>query len=320
MYTIRTFTLPDGEVITYGVAGQANGPVLLMLPGQKTLAPGKLGNDFIPEQVEYLATHFRVISWNYRVQNYQGEKANVQRMAKDVLAFLEAEHIHQACVYGYSYGGMVAARLANLAPQRIKAMVLLNAFPYLSFAFYGFNFMTLRFLAHLLVIPSHTSSHLRESMMPRFRQKPGGYHGPLGKFFDWLGHHGLDWFWNHVWTARIWSALKDDVRPILPEIQTPTLVVAGRADAATPVESAEQFHVGLKNSELKILDDAGHYTARIWPEAFNRPISDFLIQQYNLPVDAMPIAHRQPPARVRAVRLGLTLVVQYWQWLRSRFR
>lgn len=320
MFTLKTFTLPDGETITYGVAGPVHGPVLLMLPGQKTLPPGKLGNDFIPEQVEFLATHFRIISWNYRVHNFPGEKTNVLRMAKDVLAFLEAENIAEAGVYGYSYGGMVAARVAHLDPQRIKAMVLLNAFPYLSFGFYGFNLMTLRFLAHLLVIPSHTSSHLRESMMPRFRQKAEGYHGPIGKFFNFIGHRGLDWFWNHVWTPRIWSALKDDVRPILLQIPTPTLVIAGRADAATPVESAEQFHAGLKNSELKILEDAGHYTARIWPEAFNRPIRDFLIQQYGLPADALPILHRQPPARVGIIRLARTLVVQYWQWLRSRFR
>jgi len=316
----RDYTLPDGEVITYGTVGPMNSPVILLLPGQKTLAPGKLGNDFIPEQVDFLATRFRIINWNYRVKNFPGERANVERMAKDVLAFLESEHIEKVCLYAYSYGGMVAARVAHLAPHRVKTIVLLNAFPYLSFGFYGFNLMTLRFLAHLLVIPSHTSSHTRESMLPHFRQKPGGYHGPLGKFFDWLGHHGLDWFWNHVWTPRIWSALKDDVRPLLPAISTPTLILAGRADAATPVESAEQFHQGLPNSELKILEDAGHYTVRIWPEAFNRPIRDFLIEQYGLPADALPSPHRQPPARLGLFRLARTLVVQYWQWVRSRFR
>lgn len=320
MFTPKTFTLPDGEVITYGVAGQPNGPLMLLLPGQKTVAPGLLGNDFIPEQVEYLAPYFKVIYWNYRVNNFPGEKANVVRMAKDVLAFLEAEQIENASVLGYSYGGMVAARLAYMAPQRLKAMIMLNTFPYLSFHFYGFNLMTLRFLVHLLALPGHTSSYLRECMMPRFRQKPGGYHGPFGKALDWLGHHGLDWLWNHMWTPRIWSALKDDVRSILPEIATPTLVIAGRADATTQVEAAEQFHHGLKNSELKILEDAGHYTVRVWPEAFNRPIRDFIAQQYDLPADALPIPHRQPPAPLGVVRLARTLVVQYWHWLRSRFR
>ncbi|MFA6474075.1 MAG: alpha/beta hydrolase [Patescibacteria group bacterium] len=323
MFQTRTFALPDGEVITFGDTRQGEAdtrPVLLLLPGQKRLPPGQLSGDFIAEQVDFLLPEFRVIMWNYRFNDYPGEKINIPRLAQDLVAFLAAEKIDQVCLYGYSYGGMVAIRLASLVPQKIKAMVLLNAFPYLSFTWFGFNRITLRFLLHLSVIPSNVSSHIRESMYPSFRQHPNGYHGIIGRFCNWLSHHALDTIWIHIWSPRIWSALKDDVRPLLPSITAPTLILGGRADAACSLESAREFKQGLPNSQLEVLDSAGHYTVRIWPESFNRPIRSFLVQQYGLPETAMPIPHRTPPAPMPAVRLLRTLVVQYWEWLRSRFR
>lgn len=316
------FTLSDGEVITYGDSGSSmdRKPVLILLPGQKKLAPGRLSGDFIEEQYGFLLGEFRIIMWNYRRNPAPGEKVNIPRMAKDLLEFVDAQKIDQVTLYAYSYGGMVAIRFANIAPNRVKNMVLLNSFPYLSFAWFGFNNITLRFLLHLSVIPSASSSHIRESMYPSFRQKPKGYHGPLGKFFDWLCHHGLDVIWNHVWSERIWSALKDDVRPLLPNIKVPTLILGGRADAACTIESAEVFHKSLPQNELVILENAGHYTVRIWPESFNKPIRDFLIRQFALPKDSLNLPITQPPAPLPTARILRVIMIQYGQWFRSIFR
>jgi pimeloyl-ACP methyl ester carboxylesterase len=322
MLTKRQFTLSDGEEITYGDSGSSvdGKPMIVLLPGQKKLPPGRLSGDFIEEQYNFFTDSFRIIMWNYRRNSAPGEKVNIPRLAKDLVEFLEAQKISAATLYAYSYGGMVAIRTAGIAPTRVKNLVLLNSFPYLSFSWFGFNGITLRFLLHLSVIPSASSSHIRESMYPGFRQKPIGYHGPLGKFFDWLCHHGLDVIWNHVWSERIWSALKDDVRPLLPHIKVPTLILGGRADAACTIESAEQFHQGLSRSELVILESAGHYTVRIWPEAFNQPIRDFLNRQYALSKNALVLSSTQPPAPLSTARILKVLMIQYVQWFRSIFR
>lgn len=321
MFTLRNFTLPDGEVITYGDAHgpSVDAPVLILLPGQKRIAPGRLGGDFIPEQIEFFTEQFRVISWNYRLNNFEGERTNVKRMAKDLAAFLDAENLHDVCLYAYSFGGMVAARTAQLVPDRLHCMVFLNTFPTLSYEWFGFNRLTLRFLLHLSVIPSASSSHIRESMYPSFRQRPEGYHAWFGSIATKLMVHNIGGFWHKVWSPRIWAGMQDDIRPILPTIQTPTLILGGMADAACLIESAQSLAHGLPNNELVILDDAGHYTVRIWPEGFNRPIRDYLIRQYSLPADALQLVHTDPPKRLSTPRILRTLVVQYWQWLRSRF-
>jgi pimeloyl-ACP methyl ester carboxylesterase len=321
MFTLRTFTLPDGEVLTYGDAAgpSAAAPVLILLPGQKRIAPGKLGGDFIPEQVQFLTERFRVISWNYRLKNFADEGTNVARMAKDLIAFLEAEHLRDVCLYAYSYGGMVAVRTAALVPDRLRCIVFLNTFPTLSYEWFGFNRLSLRFLLHLFVISSASSSHIRESMYPSFRQRPQGYRSWIGVAGNWIMNRNIGGFWHKVWSPRIWSGMQDNITPLLPSITTPSLILGGMADAACLLESAQTLAHGLPNNELVILDDAGHYTVRIWPEAFNQPIRDYLIRQYSFPSDALSLVHTEPPARLTTPRILRTLVVQYWQWLRSRF-
>lgn len=322
MFRLRTFTLPDGEVITYGDAPNASphAPVLILLPGQKRVPPGKLGHDFIPEQVQFLTEQFRVISWNYRLHNYPGEQTNVERMAKDLATFLASEQLRDVNLYAYSFGGMVAARAAAIAQDRLRCMVFLNTFQTLNYEWFGFNRLTLRFLLHLLVIPGPSSSHIRESMYPSFRQQPSGYRNWLGVFINWVMKRNVGGFWHKVWSPRIWAAMQDDVRAVLPSVHTPTLILGGRADAACLLESAQLLARELPQSELVILEDAGHYSVRIWPEAFNVPIRDFLVRQNHLPTGSLQLAHTEPPPKLSAPRILRTLVVQYGQWFRSRFR
>ena len=198
-------------------------------------------------------------------------------------------------------------------------MVFLNTFPTLSYTWFGFNRLSLRFLLHLLVIPSASSSHIRESMYPGFRQRPEGYRSWLGVCGNWIMKRNVGGFWHKVWSPRIWSAMQDDITPLLPNVTTPALILGGLADAACLIASAQTLAHGLPNNELVILDDAGHYTVRIWPEAFNVPIRDYLVRQYGFPADALPLVHADPPPRLRAPRILRTLVVQYGQWFRSRF-
>jgi 3-oxoadipate enol-lactonase/4-carboxymuconolactone decarboxylase len=52
-----------------------------------------------------------------------------------------------------------------------------------------------------------------------------------------------------------------DLRPALARIVAPTLVIAGRADPATPVAMAEEICAGIPQAELTILPQAAHLLA-----------------------------------------------------------
>lgn len=67
-----------------------------------------------------------------------------------------------------------------------------------------------------------------------------------------------------------------DLTGRLHEIQVPTLVVVGRHDWITPVESSEEIAAGIPNSELVIFENSGHSPQLEENEKFIATVRDFL--------------------------------------------
>jgi 3-oxoadipate enol-lactonase len=58
-----------------------------------------------------------------------------------------------------------------------------------------------------------------------------------------------------------------DLRSALPGIKTPTAVIVGEEDYATPVKMAQELHAGIAGSTLTVLKGARHLTPLERPEA-----------------------------------------------------
>jgi pimeloyl-ACP methyl ester carboxylesterase len=67
-----------------------------------------------------------------------------------------------------------------------------------------------------------------------------------------------------------------DSRPLLPEINCPTLVLCGREDALTPLEHAVEMANGIANSRLVIVDESGHLSAMEQPGTVTRAMREWL--------------------------------------------
>jgi 3-oxoadipate enol-lactonase len=68
-----------------------------------------------------------------------------------------------------------------------------------------------------------------------------------------------------------------DQRELLPKISSPTLVIAGRQDLATPVAAAEFIRDRIPGASLTILD-AAHISNIEQPHAFAEAVIGFLTQ------------------------------------------
>jgi pimeloyl-ACP methyl ester carboxylesterase len=73
---------------------------------------------------------------------------------------------------------------------------------------------------------------------------------------------------------------KFDVLEKLNSIDIPCLVVVGKQDQLTPVRYSEYFHDKIKNSELSIINKAGHMVMVEKPLEFNLAIKDFISKYY----------------------------------------
>ena len=73
-----------------------------------------------------------------------------------------------------------------------------------------------------------------------------------------------------------WYVLADDVRPLLPAVRCPALVIWGALDPIIPLEHGRELAAGLPAARLVVLSDAGHNPMADQPREFNRVLLDFL--------------------------------------------
>lgn len=69
---------------------------------------------------------------------------------------------------------------------------------------------------------------------------------------------------------------RPDSRPILPEIDVPTTIIVGSADALTPPPMSEAMAAAIPGAELVVLEDAGHLSNLEAPDAFTAALRTLL--------------------------------------------
>ncbi len=69
-----------------------------------------------------------------------------------------------------------------------------------------------------------------------------------------------------------------DQRELLPDIKSPTLIIAGRHDMATPIAAGEFIRSQIPGAALTILD-AAHISNVEQPHAFTDAVVGFLTQR-----------------------------------------
>lgn len=71
-------------------------------------------------------------------------------------------------------------------------------------------------------------------------------------------------------------AFRRSAADLLPNIDLPTLVVAGEHDRATPVETLREIHSAVPGAKWALIDGVGHIPPLESPPAFARVLLDFL--------------------------------------------
>jgi 3-oxoadipate enol-lactonase len=220
-------------------------------------------------QVAALAPEYRVLTWDQR--GFGGSHATGEfsfwDSARDVVGLLDHLGIERAVLAGMSQGGFVSLRAALLAPERVRALVLIDS----------------------------QAGQEDPALAPAYEQLEETWHehgpapvqdivasiilGPVGGPVDYAP-------WFDKWAAADRDELRlafrclmdrDDVTGRLGEIGCPALVVHGTADAAIPVAKAEVVHAGLAGPADIVLIDGGSHAANLsHPDQVNVALLEFL--------------------------------------------
>jgi 3-oxoadipate enol-lactonase len=251
----------NGQEIAYDDSGGDGPPVVLahgFLMDRTMFAP----------QVAALRDAYRIVTWDARGFGdtvFDGKPFTYWDLAADCLALLDRLEIERAAIGGHSQGGFVALRFALTAPERTRALVLLDtqAGPEDREAIPFFESMLDSWVANG---PSEEIAGVVAGLI--------------------LGSPELTKAWIPRWMARDPELMeepgralltRDDLTPRLGEIEIPALVVHGTADASIPIEKAAVLAAGLPRCRGVVpIQDATHSANLTHPGAVTDAINAFL--------------------------------------------
>lgn len=235
--------------------------------------PVILGHGFLMDhemfapQVAALTPTYRVITWDERgfgQTEYDGQPFSYWDSAADCLGLLDHLGIDRAVVGGMSQGGFLSLRVALTAPERVRALILLDT---------------------EAGLPSEETMAGEDLMAETWFSV-----GPVDELATAIANLIIDDAdenpkWIAKWQERGNEFLRqpfaclhgrEDIHDRLGEITCPALVVHGTEDTAIPMDKAERLAAGLSGSSGVVKVGGAHAANLTNPEPVNEAILAFL--------------------------------------------
>ena len=225
-------------------------------------------------QADFLKSYYRVITPDlrgYGENRFEVEKTSFSTFASDLLELADSLNLKRFVLGGLSMGGQIDLECYRQFPGRIAALVLADTFAQLDtperrklrlvmadrLIAEGMDNYSQQELPKM-ILPEHidTMPDVAEHVLRMMKTTP-----PSGAAAALRGR-----------------AERVDYTPLLKQIEVPALIVVGDQDNYTPVSDAAFMHERIRNSEMVIIEKAGHMPNLEQPGAFNRAVLDFLVR------------------------------------------
>lgn len=193
---------------------------------------------------------------------------SIREMAKQIAELLESLTIEKAIIGGLSMGGYVSFELFRLIPEKFSALILCDT-THLADTFEKRNS---RFEL-ISKIEKQGSHALIENMLPNLVSEDTKQNNPelmteLKRIFTNIDPIS-------VINALRSLAERNDSSEVVNQISVPTLLVFGEFDKVTNLENARILNQSISESELIIIEKAGHFSNLEQPEQFNQTLLNF---------------------------------------------
>jgi pimeloyl-ACP methyl ester carboxylesterase len=230
--------------VHYEVDGQ--GPGLVLVHGIGGDADKVFGN-----VVEHFSSTRTVVRPNFSGSGDttdDGAPLTVDRIADQVTAATTAAVTGPVDLLGFSLGAVTAAAVAAARPELVRRLVLVGGWTHSTGPRDQYYFQTFR-----------TLLDTDRELFKRFAALTGFSPATL----DGFGHEGLAYSLADAWPPpgigrQIDLGARVDLRPLLPTITAPTLVIGFTDDAMIPVDGSRQLHAAIPGSRLVEVADQGH--------------------------------------------------------------
>lgn len=274
----------DGAAVFFEVTGlPPPAPTLLLCDG--------LGCDgYVWKYLQWaLQEHYRIIHFHYRGHGRSPVPSDLSQIGlsdfvHDALAVLDTCECEQAVLLGHSMGVQVALEAYHQAKERVSGLVLICGS-------YGNPLRTFKgkeTLAEILPLVRATVTrlprlvgalwrHMLPTELSYLLAQKIEINGALIQredFFPYL--EGISRMDPRMFVAALSAAGQHNAREILPTVEVPTLIVAGRNDSFTPMALSEEMRGAIPGAELYIVEQGTHTAPIERPAEVTQVITDFL--------------------------------------------
>ena len=231
-------------------------------------------DDWDPLLVDSLAYERPVILFDGRgISRSSGTTpSDVEAMAEDAAAFIEAIGEKQVDLLGFSLGGMVAQQILVDRPELVRAAILVGTGPRGAVAMFPPDVekaatkipADAQSLSYLFFEQSATSQDAARRHIERLRLRTDREPPPSELVVQ-----------AHLAAVRAWGR-SPDAQDALKSVRQPTLVLSGNHDIVIPTQNSYALSQKLSNAELIVYPDSGHGSLFQYPERVARDVARFL--------------------------------------------
>lgn len=174
-----------------------------------------------------------------------------------VAGFIKKLDLKNVIIIGHSFGGRVGIKLAARHSELISKLVLVDSA----------GFAMSEGKKNLI---NTAAKIVKPIFKPKFMQ------GLRKKIYNAIGSE------DYVATPGVMTeiyvnTINEDLTEDMKKITSPTLIVFGDQDTATPPEFGERTHSLIPNSQFQILKNAGHFSFLDKSEEFESQLIDFIL-------------------------------------------
>ncbi len=259
-----------GDQIHYRVEGSdaANAPVIVMLHG--IMASLQTWDGW----VEQLKDDYRIVRIDVPGFGVTGAVSDGDNSIATIVERLNALADHlglsQFILAGSSLGGYISWEYAAAYPERVKALILLDAAGYPMPLNWLMKLLTAPFLRHAVRIATPRFV-VQIVLMDVYGNRKRISSDKVPVYQDMMLHKG-----NPLSLIRIFEEVEHMTPERVPQIKAPTLIMWGDKDSWIPPENAPLFNRDIEGSELIVYPGVGHVPMEEIPEQSAKDADAFL--------------------------------------------
>jgi len=272
---IRFCTTSDGVRIAYATVGQ--GPPLVRVLGWFTHLEVEWQNPMWRSFIDGLSRRLLCVRYDGRgigLSDREVKDFSLEAHVRDLEAVVDAVGLERVALFGMSQGGPTAIAYLVRHPERVTHLILYGAFP----RYWGPDTESGRkaFEAMLTLVRQGWGSD-----MPAYRQLFTTMFMPdvtdIDAVRDFNEMQRVSGSGETV--AAFLAGVRDtDVRELLPQVRTPTLVIHRRGDTTVPFRAGRELATGIPGARFLPLEGANHFVLPNEPvrETIYKAVEEFV--------------------------------------------